>query len=57
MPSTSLILAHSPTKGAKAIDLLDLLWQGVEFLEMNDFMIMFLTVSVQPFLMHTVNHC
>lgn len=24
---------------------------------MNDFMIMFLTVSVQPFLMHTVNHC
>lgn len=48
----NFLLAHSPTKGAKAIDLFDLLWQGVEFLKMNDWQ-----VSVQPFLMHTVNHC
>ena len=41
--SLNFPLAHFPTKGAKAIDLFDLLWQGVEFLEMNDFKVMFLT--------------
>ena len=52
--SLNFPLAHFPTKGAKAIDLFDSLWQGIEFLEMNDFKVMFLTSECSSF-SHT--HC
>ena len=41
--SLTFPLANFPTKGAKATDLFDLLWQGIEYLEMDDFKVMFLT--------------
>ena len=59
--SLNFPLAHFPTKGAKATDLFDLLWQGIEYLEMNDFKVMFLTSeSISVSLAHckpTVNQC